>query len=123
MSPNVIIGWFALNEADNCLCSIVIAELAFGTACLPEGRKQRKLSDALSLVRERFSYRTYPFSVASALIYADVMLRAREAGLAISISDAQIAAVARENGIKLATRNIGDFATTGLVLTRPCAIW
>lgn len=42
-----------------------------------------------------------------------------EQGLAMSAPDAMIAAIARVNGGRLATRNLTDFRTTGLELTSP----
>ncbi len=40
-------------------------------------------------------------------------------GRAMSATDGMIAAIARVNGGRLATRNISDFETTGLNLTSP----
>jgi predicted nucleic acid-binding protein len=55
----------------------------------------------------------------AALAYGDIMGAASRQGLGMSAPDGMIAAIARVNGGRLATRNPVDFRTTGLELISP----
>ena len=55
----------------------------------------------------------------SALVYGDIMGAASRQGRGMSAPDGMIAAIARVNGGRLATRNLPDFQTTGLELSSP----
>jgi predicted nucleic acid-binding protein len=56
---------------------------------------------------------------AAALAYGDIMSAALRQGRPMTAPDGMIAAIARSNGGRLATRNLPDFATTGLELICP----
>jgi hypothetical protein len=49
----------------------------------------------------------------------DIISKRRAAGRPILQFDAQIAAIARQHGARLATPNVGDFEGCGLVLVNP----
>ncbi|MFI4996050.1 MAG: type II toxin-antitoxin system VapC family toxin, partial [Hyphomicrobiales bacterium] len=49
----------------------------------------------------------------------DIMGAASRQGVAMSAQDGMIAAIAKVNGGRLATRNLADFQTTGLALISP----
>ena len=51
----------------------------------------------------------------------EIMGEARRKGAGMSAPDGMIAAIARVNGGRLATRNLDDFRTTGLELMSPWA--
>ena len=51
--------------------------------------------------------------------YAEIASERRIAGRPISLSDAQIAAVARARGLSLATRNVRDFEGCGIEVVNP----
>ena len=55
----------------------------------------------------------------AALAYGEIMGDATRHGLGMSAPDGMIAAIARVNGGRLATRNLADFASTGLELISP----
>lgn len=61
----------------------------------------------------------FPLTEAAALAYGDIISTAIRQGRPMSAPDGMIAAIARINGAQLATRNVADFATTGLSLTCP----
>jgi len=69
--------------------------------------------------RHRFADRIFPFTEAAALAYGDVMSAALRGGRPMTAPDGMIAAIARINGGRLATRNLPDFGTTGLELICP----
>ena len=55
----------------------------------------------------------------AAWAYGRLLASARRAGRPMAVPDAAIAAIAEVNGCALATRNLRDFATTGLELVDP----
>jgi len=55
----------------------------------------------------------------AALAYGELMGKASRTGRGMSAPDRMIAAIARVNGGRLATRNLDDFRTTGLELVSP----
>ncbi len=86
------------------------AELRYGVATLPMGRRR----DALALVveailREDFNGRILSFDRAAACQYADIAAMHRAIGRPIAPIDCQIAAIARSQEMAVVTRNIRDF--------------
>lgn len=111
--------WFLLNEEECCLSSIAIGVLAFGVAKLESGARKSKLQSQLSEWRIRFANRIHVYDVTAALVYGDILAKARRDGHPMSVPDAQIAAIAATQSSMLATRNTKDFETTGLFLINP----
>ena len=70
---------------------------------------------------EDFGGRGLPFDNAAVPAYVDIVSDRRAAGRPISQFDAQIAAIARHHGCRLATRNVGDFERAGVVIVDPWA--
>jgi predicted nucleic acid-binding protein len=69
--------------------------------------------------RHRFADRIFPFTEAATLAYGDIMSAALRQGRPMTAPDGMIAAIARLNGGRLATRNLPDFETTDLELICP----
>ena len=111
--------WFMQHEADTLLCTPAIAEIALGIARLPVGKRRSGLESDLSELRIRYAERTLSFSTASAMIYGDIMYDALKSKHNMDVVDGQIAAIAFEHGMKLATRNGKDFQSAGLVIINP----
>jgi len=102
------------------LCSITEAELRLGIALLPPGKRRDALSEAIEgLINTDFRGRILPFDSASAAEFAEIVATRRRAGRPISLADAQIAAIARSRGARVATRNVDDFAGAGVELVNP----
>jgi predicted nucleic acid-binding protein len=102
--------------------SITEAELLYGVALLPEGRRRSSLQAAvIRVLEERFTGRILAFNSAAAREFADIAANRRLIGRPISEPDARIAAIARSRGAAVATRNIADFAECGLELIDPWA--
>ena len=73
----------------------------------------------LSNWRRRFADRIYGLTEEAAMAYGKIMGVAVHQGRAMSAPDGMIAAIALVNGGRLATRNLSDFATTGINLVSP----
>jgi predicted nucleic acid-binding protein len=67
----------------------------------------------------RFADRIFPLTEAAVLAYGDIMSAVLRGGRPMTAPDGMIAAIARINGGRLATRNLQDFETTGLELINP----
>jgi len=96
------------------------AELRFGAAILPEGRRrQTLLTDIENFLREAFGDRVLPFDREAAREYADIAASRRSAGRPVAPADCQIAAVARSRNLTMVTRNVSDFDGIGVKVFNP----
>jgi len=102
------------------LSAITVAELRFGVASLPAGKRRDGLHDSLEMkVLPLFTGRVLPFDLAASQTYANLMTKARAAGLAIGAADGYIAATAAANGMKVATRDTAPFEAAGVSFVSP----
>ena len=102
------------------LSAISVAELRFGAALLPSGRRKDKLQNRLEdKLLPLFAGRILPLNVAVTKTYAELMSQARMAGRSISTADGYIAATAAANGMIIATRDTNPFAAAGLEVINP----
>jgi predicted nucleic acid-binding protein len=96
------------------------AEILYGIAALPEGRRRTALAAAAEgMFAEDFAGRILPFGAAAAVRYADIVITRRRAGNPIEGFDALIAATALAAGASVATRDTSGFAGCGLTLIDP----
>jgi toxin FitB len=100
--------------------TICEAEIFYGLALMPRGRRRARLEEVVgAILEEDFAERILPFDSAAARAFAQIAARRRELGRPISAFDAQIAAIAYSRGATLATRNVGDFAHCGIKVISP----
>jgi toxin FitB len=79
-----------------------------------------KLIDATEdLVNKRFAGAILPLDAASAALSGRIRASRESAGHAITVQDAQIAAICLHHGATLATRNTKDFEGLDLKLVNP----
>jgi len=117
----VMMHWLDRQASDTLyLTSTSLAELLVGIETMPAGRRRQGLAADLSGLLERFfGPRILSFEQRSAVIYAQLVSRARANGHALSVADAQIAAIAETHGFLLATRDVAPFAAAGVRLINP----
>ena len=102
------------------LSAITVAELRAGVALLPAGKRRSGLRQNLEKrVLPLFAGRVLPFDLACTAAYAELMARARAAGLAVAATDGYIAAIAAANGFAVATRDTGAFEAAGAAVINP----
>ena len=102
------------------LSAITVAELRFGLAALPAGKRRDRLQASLEKqVLPLFIGRVLPFDMSASQAYSELMAKARAAGLAIGAADGYIAATAKANGMMIATRDVSPFKAAGLDVINP----
>lgn len=119
-SDHRVVDWIAALAPNECrITTINVAEMLYGIALRPEGRKREALSRAINAIIRNYDKRTLPFDRRAAPYYAAIMAARRRAGHPIGVRDAMIAAIARSSDAAVATRNIKDFTGTGVTLINP----
>lgn len=107
-------------DASIFISAITEAELRYGAALLPSGKRRAALTAEIeAMLRDDFSGRILPFDSLAAQAFAVIAAGRRQAGKPISQADAQIAAIARSRGASLATRNVDDFAGCEVEIINP----
>jgi toxin FitB len=100
--------------------AICEAEMLYGVAIMPDGRRRGVLHAAVRAIFDiEFDERVLAFDAVAAKAYADIVAARRRTGHPIAQADAQIAAIARANGAMLATRNLADFADCDVRVVNP----
>ena len=96
------------------------ADILYGFALLPEGRRRQALEAAVKpIFAEDLAGRVLAFDCDAAESCAAIAAHRRAIGRPTSQFDAHIAATAVSRGASVATRNVADFAETGTVIINP----
>jgi toxin FitB len=118
--PGVLSWLDSLDISDVATTAVTAAELRYGVARLPEGHRKRELTVVIrGILNEDFHGRIPPFDERACVRYADIVAGRERTGRPIGVADAQIAAICRDAGAILATRNTADFEETGIELIDP----
>lgn len=114
-------AWIAAREgADLWFTTVGEAELLYGLALLPPGRRRDALADAIEdMLADDFRGRILPFDRPAALAYATIAATRRSIGRPVAHLDCQIAAIAQAHGAAIATRDTTDFASCGIEVLNP----
>lgn len=99
--------------------SVTLAEVKYGIARLPDGRRKQALASAATEIFAAFGDQVLPVDTAAADQYAAIASARERADKPIQGFDALIAAVCRSRGAALATRNLPDFDGTGIEVVNP----
>lgn len=111
-----VVAWLIRHDVELALPTVTIAEIAYGFQKIHPDQRALRLAEGLSEWRHHFADRIFGLTETAALAYGDIMGAAARAGRPMSAPDGMIAAIARANGGRLATRNLAGFVTTGLDL-------
>lgn len=116
-----VLDWIAAQPATSLFTTTITqAEILYGLALLPAGRRKSRLERAADgTFQEDLGGRVLAFDGVAARMYAAVAAERRGAGRPISHFDGQIAAICRSRGAALATRNVTDFIGCGIELMDP----
>ncbi|HEX5308350.1 MAG TPA: type II toxin-antitoxin system VapC family toxin [Solirubrobacteraceae bacterium] len=116
-----VLDWLDVLDANEVATSaITVAELLYGVARLPEGRRKQQLRAAIGeLIDKDMAGRVHSFDALAARHCADILDKRERMGRPMSAADAQIAAICRTLAATLATRNTSDFEDAGIELLNP----
>ena len=104
--------FLSVPKSQKCLCSVVAAELLFGAA--KSKRREQTLGILMSFIQR---FQLVDFDLNSALHFAEIRAELEIQGRPIGPYDLQIAAIARANGMTLATNNVAEFGrVSGLLV-------
>ena len=114
-------AWVAGWPADSLFLSAVgEAELRYGVAIMPEGRRRNQVgAEVEAVLSEDFEGRVLPFDSRAARAYAAIAAALRAAGRPAAQGDCQVAAIARARGMAMATRNVRHFEHMGVDVIDP----
>lgn len=101
------------------LSSVTVAELLFGVAAMPQGKRQAALAEMIDGLLTLFRDRVLAFDVEAARHYAELACRARANGRGFPTSDGYIAAIAASRGFAVASRDTGPYEAAGLAVVNP----
>ncbi|HAN73282.1 MAG TPA: VapC toxin family PIN domain ribonuclease [Planktothrix sp. UBA8407] len=117
----VVRQWVAAQPITNLFTTTITqAEILYGIALLPSGKRQTELSKSAELMfAEDFAGRILAFDETAAIAFARIATERRRMGKPISQADAQIASICYTHQATLATRNVSDFEGCGLTIINP----
>lgn len=101
------------------LSSVTLAELLFGVAALPTGKRKDLLGQAVDGLMGLFKDRVLPFDIDAARCYADLAVKAKTSGRGLPTPDGYIAAIAASRGFIVASRDTAPFAAAGVLVLDP----
>ena len=118
--PRVIVWLASQPIAGVFTTTLSQAEILYGLRLLSEGRRRDDLfAAARPMFDEDLAGRILPFDSDAAIVYPEIAAGRRQAGHPIGQIDAQIAAIVRSRGARLATRNVRDFTGCGIDVVNP----
>jgi len=117
-----VMAWTARqHRVDLYTTAISEAELAYGLAVLPRGRRRDELTKAVArLLNEGLGGRILAFDRVAATAYGEIAAGRSAVGHPIATADGQIAAIARARGVTLlATRGVNGLQGCGVPIIDP----
>lgn len=121
-SPNEkVVGWVRSIPEDSLYMSVItIGEIKKGIERLSESKRKHDLNAWLNdELLERFKNRLSVLDVAVLSEWGRLVARLESEGKMMPAIDSLIAATALLNGFTLVTRNVADFAATGVEVLNP----
>lgn len=114
-----VVEWLDRHH-ENCLLSAVtLGEVSFGVERLPHGAQRNAMERWAADLHRQFSARVLVTDEAVWLAFGRLKASLQSMGRPQEDLDILVAATAFVNGLVLATRNLRDFADTGVPLVNP----
>jgi toxin FitB len=114
-----VLAWLEANDDDLALSTLVIAEIRYGIELLGQSPKRAFLEAWLDGLESRYWGQTWLFDRADAYIYGRIAALPEVKARKPQVIDIELAAQALARDATIATRNIKDFAWTGVRLVDP----
>ena len=116
----VVKAWMAALDRDTTFVSVItLAEIAKGIAKLPASNRRAGLADWLHETKLVFATRILPIDANAAELYGERQGRMMLKGVSFGFPDGLIAATARSNDLRVATRNVPDMIVAGASVFDP----
>lgn len=123
LAPSPAVVAWARAQAPELIFTTTIneAEMLYGIAAMPDGRRRATLVRAVdAMLGTILAGRVLPFDRPAAVEYAAWASDRRRAGRTVAMADLLIAAIARaRRASSIATRNISDFVDCGVPIIDP----
>ena len=119
--PNPVVrAWLNDQAAETLyLSSVTLAELLFGIAALPSGKRKEMLALTLEGLMGLFKDRVLPFDVEAARHYADLAVVAKISGRGFPTPDGYIAAIAASRGFIVASCDTAPYEAARVTVINP----
>ena len=104
------------------LSSVTLAELLFGIAALPNGKRKEMLAQSLDGLMGLFRDRVLPFDLAADRSYALLAVTAKTSGRGFPTPDGYIAAIAASREFIVASRDTAPFVAAGVIVINPWTV-
>jgi predicted nucleic acid-binding protein len=114
-----VVDWLGRHRDDYLLSAVTLGEVAYGVERLPHGAQRNALQRWAADLHRRFASRTLVTDEAVWITFGRLKASLRSMGRPQEDLDIILAATAIVNGLTLATRNLRDFADTGVALVNP----
>ncbi len=101
------------------LTTVTLAELLFGIAALPAGKRKEMLALTLDGLMGLFRDRVLPFDTDAARRYAELAVTAKASGRGFPTPDGYIAAIAASRGFLVASRDTAPYESAGASVINP----
>lgn len=119
--PNVSVRTWLNDQAVETLylSSVTLAELLFGIAALPVGKRKEMLEQTLKGLMGLFRDRVLPFDIDAAQHYAELAVMAKNSGRGFPTPDGYIAAIAASRKFTVASRDRAPYEAAGVPIINP----
>lgn len=114
-----VVIWLRQNEPLLYVSTITIGELRRGIERLSEGKRKLQLHAWLQSLCECMKGRVLSYNTSTAHVWGQLKAKWDGAGVSVPSFDSQLAATAHRHGLIVVTRNVADFANTGVKLLNP----
>ena len=110
-----VAAWFDAQDPGALYLSVLtVGEIEKGIAALRAGRKKTALASWLATLCSTYAERILPIDATVATIWGRVTALVERRGRLLGVVDDLIAATALHHGCTVVTRNVADFAGTGV---------
>jgi len=119
-NPRVLAWMEAVDESLLYLSVLTLGEIRKGVAGRPQSKRRAQLESWLELeLSARFSGRILPIDASIADRWGVLAAKAKRNGLPLAAVDGLLSATAIHHNLTLVSRNVSDFANTGVQLVNP----
>ncbi len=119
-SHRAVRAWLNVQVAETLyLTSVTLAEMLFGIAALPHGKRKDMQGKTLDGLIGLFGDRVLLFDSNAARHYAELAVMAKTRGRGLPTPDGYIAAIAAARGFIVASRDTAPFDAAGISVINP----